>query len=369
MYFMVNLESIINKSKMAFLGLGMIGLVSCSNKDNPVTIYEIEEPVVEEPVVDLPPSLNVSLDDRLFDGLTRINVDFNDDNGLKSAFFVIDDVRYDFDVEGEVSKQKSFIHNLEGEGLFDWYSVVEDFAGQKDSLNGEVYVVPVADQIVFEEDFEGFLAGDRFLKNSYLIIGEEEDNNFVRVKYTPNNRGSVQIFEVLDLEPSTEYFLKYSVYFEKDFEFSRGGKLPGLAPENPVWGCFKGVASQGWSTRFMWREEGKMTMYYYDQNREAGDCGSYVYAPEFNFEKERWYDLGLRVKLNSLGKSDGELELRVDNNSLIYKNDLNFRKTGGEISLINKLVFTTFFGGSDSSWSPSKTVYSRFDNIKVHTRK
>lgn len=60
----------------------------------------------------------------------------------------------------------------------------------------------------------------------------------------------------VDLSRANNVSLGYSVFFPVDFDFVKGGKLPGLY--GGTRGCSGGnPAVDCWSTRLMWRSDGK----------------------------------------------------------------------------------------------------------------
>src|SRR3546814_7289490 len=57
--------------------------------------------------------------------------------------------------------------------------------------------------------------------------------------------------------------LHYRVRFPSDFEFAKGGKLPGLYAGEAPSGGEKVSGKDGWSIRLMWREDGEGELYEY----------------------------------------------------------------------------------------------------------
>ena len=124
------------------------------------------------------------------------------------------------------------------------------------------------------------------------------------------------------LDPNHAYTLSYNVYFEPGFDFAKGGKLPGLSANDFDSGCTEDGnvkrTPQRWSERVMWRENGRVELYSYDQSRPSGNCGidelvdalpgdpAYEY-PEvvpgngnsvFRFQTGVWYTITLSVAVN-----------------------------------------------------------------------
>lgn len=77
--------------------------------------------------------------------------------------------------------------------------------------------------------------------------------------------------------PGRAYTLTYDLFFEPGFDFAKGGKLPGLAAAEFDSGCSEeGSAKRqngNWSERLMWRANGRLQLYSYDQSRKSGGCG------------------------------------------------------------------------------------------------
>ena len=72
---------------------------------------------------------------------------------------------------------------------------------------------------------------------------------------------------------------------------------------------------------------------------------------------------GHQVTINTPGKRDGKLHAFFDNKLVLKLDDLRFRDTSN--FTIDGFVFSTFFGGGDSSWQTiaDETVY--FDNFQI----
>jgi len=133
--------------------------------------------------------------------------------------------------------------------------------------------------------------------------------------------------------PSKAYTLTYKVYFEPGFDFAKGGKLPGLAAKVFDSGCTEDGSAKrsgsSWSVRLMWRANGRVELYSYDQSRPSGSCGINTLidhvegeppyevpgtipsgSTKFRFNPNVWYTITLAVKVN-------------DNNAVVYKKDTN----------------------------------------------
>lgn len=194
----------------------------------------------------------------------------------------------------------------------------------------------------------------------------------VRVDYVGNEQGSGRIVFRCPLpHPGLEYTLSYDVRFGKDFQFVRGGKLHGLGPEHVMSGG-GGTAADGWSARVVFHKEGGIGTYVYNQAQE-GKYGMADWADGFRFVPDQYHRVTLHVLINSAPDlSDGSVRLYVDGKKLIERIGIRYRGVGGDQALITSVLFSTFHGGGDPTWSPKDsqghftTVHADFDNFEVH---
>ncbi|XP_046546220.1 uncharacterized protein LOC124256290 [Haliotis rubra] len=167
----------------------------------------------------------------------------------------------------------------------------------------------------------------------------------------------------------------YDLYFDKNFDFRRGGKLPGLFGG---WtNCSGGRHSDNcFSTRFMWRADGDGEVYGYipdyhhqvshfcDHNVCNSVKGYSMGRGNWRFKRGTWQNIAQSVHLNTPGKTDGSIKVWHDG-KLVYTIDhLNIRSKSINI---DGIFFSTFFGGSDSSWAPTRDCYSYFKNFVLST--
>ena len=161
----------------------------------------------------------------------------------------------------------------------------------------------------------------------------------------------------------------YKLRFKEDFDFVRGGKLPGLCGGPCDTGANR--TDNGWSSRVMWYKDGRAVSYVYRGNRADP---SYPYGENFQwkwqgsgydvfFERGRTYDIKQTVTMNTPGRADGKLEVWLDGSKVLDRDDIRWAKSGS--STIDKLAMHTFFGGGDSSWAPKKDEYLWLDNFII----
>ncbi|KAI8986055.1 hypothetical protein BDB01DRAFT_787526 [Pilobolus umbonatus] len=167
--------------------------------------------------------------------------------------------------------------------------------------------------------------------------------------------------------------LEYSVYFPKSFDFVRGGKLPGLYGGNGD--CTGGSDSKGcFTARLMWREDGIGEVYAYlpeskqskelcedDNNICNPDYGFSIGRGTFQFKKGEWNHITETITMNTPGKQNGVMTLTmngkkvIDEKNIVYRTNTNGRVVG--------IMFHTFFGGNDDSWSSTKNQFAYFKNF------
>merc|ERR1711998_359469 len=103
-------------------------------------------------------------------------------------------------------------------------------------------------------------------------------------------------------------------------------------------------------------------------NGVIDSCGTEMVLQEhiLIFKKGQWYTISMYIKLNSSKDvSDGVVKLLIDGKEYISLENQRPRGTNTDETLVSKFVISTFHGGSDDSWSPSKTVYAYYNNFQV----
>ncbi|KAG6876528.1 hypothetical protein C0992_012529 [Termitomyces sp. T32_za158] len=190
----------------------------------------------------------------------------------------------------------------------------------------------------------------------------------------------------VDLTTAKEATFGYSVFFEKGFAFNKGGKLPGLYggdSEEEAVSCSGGRrSSKCFSARLMWRGEAAGEFYTYlppytDARFAANeaqcnavansDCnptyGASIGRGSFKFADGAWTTVTERVRLNDVGKANGELELFVNGKSIINLDGLILRDSSA--GRIRGIQMQTFFGGHTSDFASPKTQNAYFSDFSV----
>ena len=175
------------------------------------------------------------------------------------------------------------------------------------------------------------------------------------------------------LEGSKTYYLQYKVRFADDFTFNgqggkNGGKLPGLGAAKTgnkyqvCSGCEPCSTGNGFSARLMWRTDGVGVLYMYDVSKTVA-CGEDIYFKNGKkFKRGVWHTITQRVTLNDNGKGNGQIQVYLDDDEVI---DIKGRKIVGAGELVDRMLFTTFFGGNDLRWYPTSEQTAYFDDFVV----
>jgi hypothetical protein len=191
--------------------------------------------------------------------------------------------------------------------------------------------------------------------------------------------------------PADHVIFEYSVHFPDDFNWVKGGKLPGLglgpgddAATGSDWQDALG------SVRVMWREQGQGIAYLYlpleiakDGTRDGtikvqgkafedaaeGSLGKHAGIDVFfknraglQFSKGQWNTVRIQVKLNTPGKSDGFFELTINDETRRVDNVI-FRKS--KDIRINLALVVAFFGGSTLEWAAKKKETLSFKDFNI----
>ncbi len=175
--------------------------------------------------------------------------------------------------------------------------------------------------------------------------------------------GGCQFLADLNLAPQDALRLSYYVRFSDDFDFVKGGKLPGLFGGDSQSGGDDPDGTNGFSTRFMWRKNGAGELYAYLPTSKKKEYGTSIGRGQWQFKPGVWYRLEQEVILNQPGLANGQVRVWLDGQQVLNKTGLMFRST--DQLKINGIFFSTFFGGNDKSWATPRDVHVDFANFAV----
>ncbi|MCU1620964.1 MAG: hypothetical protein JWR41_2970 [Modestobacter sp.] len=174
--------------------------------------------------------------------------------------------------------------------------------------------------------------------------------------------GGMQVFLPVLGAPVDAEYLRYWVRFADDFQFVKGGKLPGLYGGTEVSGGEQPDGTNGFSTRLMWRRQGAGEVYLY----APGESGTSLGRGDWTWPRGRWLCVEQQVVLNTPGKDDGAVTVWLDGKQVYADDQLMYRTVPG--LRIDGLFFSTFFGGDDPSWAPSADQYADFSGFALSGR-
>ena len=179
--------------------------------------------------------------------------------------------------------------------------------------------------------------------------------------------------------PCTEAVLQYDVFFDRNFDPCKGGKLPGLymslcGADNFTGGSGGNKTSTTASCRVMWRGGMAAEAYVYRPEFQSAQYialpssimnatyGDSLWRGEMAFRKGRWNTVCVHVRLNTIGKSDGLVSVAINGTTrafcgMIWRTDPNVH--------ITSVLFDTFFGGNSADYACKRDTTTRFSNVRV----
>ncbi len=196
----------------------------------------------------------------------------------------------------------------------------------------------------------------------------QDDNWRLRLKYEANTFGPAGGTQWKYRFPERDQAqVQYLLKFASDFDFVKGGKLPGLCGAACNTGGKRPTGDDGWSARFMWRTSGRAVAYVY----HAGQSGTYGDNAQLKwpdgkdvyFDRDQWYTIRERVTMNTPGVANGRLEVWLNNSKVLDRGDFLWRNNSS--IKVNAFYVSTFFGGSGPEWAPKKDEYIWLDNFII----
>lgn len=161
--------------------------------------------------------------------------------------------------------------------------------------------------------------------------------------------------------PADDATLTYRIRFPVGFQFVKGGKLPGLCGAACWTGSNNGPG--GFAARFMWRAGGVGEVLLSDATTTGygTDLGR---GTSFDWRADgSWHLIGQHLHLNTPGQADGWIDLTYDGRAVAHFSGLTFRTDAA--TRIDGLMFSTFFGGHDSTWAPTADQTIDFANFSL----
>jgi hypothetical protein len=218
----------------------------------------------------------------------------------------------------------------------------------------------------FKQDWDVSMPSSQ--EENYRILEDAEHGKVLNLTYQAGEvGGNSGMAFTAPLHGQYEHlFFEYDVYFPQDFDWVKGGKLPGLTSfsDHPT-GCIDNSAFDGFSARYMWREEGAFYLYIYNPEKEL-ECGDYyppVGTSTFMLKKGQWLHLKQEIFLGEANQRDGYIKAWVDDVLVYQINNIMLRDISS--IFIDGAKMDSFFGGSDDSWAPATSQNAYFDNFRI----
>lgn len=164
-----------------------------------------------------------------------------------------------------------------------------------------------------------------------------------------------------------DIYFRYRVKFESNFQFAKQGKLPGLGGGKSNTGGNLPTGYDGWSVRNIWTG-GALASYLYVPGTGISEYGleapwHYKDGSLMQLQPGSWHCIETRIRMNTPGQKDGILIGRLDGIEGLNKNDILYRMT--DKLNIDTILFSTFFGGSNSSFASPIDQYAVFDDLAL----
>lgn len=189
----------------------------------------------------------------------------------------------------------------------------------------------------------------------------------------------VQIPLTFEDKSAEEMYVSYSMRPSENFTWgttSFGGKLPGLGSGTSCTGDKVCDGTNGFSSRYMWRDGGRLVvlLYHMDYTKIYGEDIDLTYpnGKAVVAEPGKWIHLTQRVKMNTVtvengvatANADGILQVWANGVLVLDRQDIRLRTND---ALVDNFYISTFHGGGDATWAPTEDCYIWFDDIRIGT--
>ncbi len=246
--------------------------------------------------------------------------------------------------ETPLTTDKTWLINFDDHsaGKYSWFQHYLDWSGPKWQMGRNLVSVVEGD-----EAYSGKSLKLRYPKGISSCKGRK------RCIFWPVNLG-------VKLE---KLYYGYRFKLDKDFDFIKGGKLPGISGGKANAGGRVPSGKDGWSVRMMWNDEGRLVQYVYHPD-QPGKYGDVMFFDDNKKPIERglWHTIQTLVVLNTPGKKNGRIVTWLDGKKVLEKNGMRFRDVKG--LKINRFQFVSFYGGYGPDWAPQKDEFSYIDDVR-----
>ena len=167
-----------------------------------------------------------------------------------------------------------------------------------------------------------------------------------------------------------DLYLSYDMMFGPNFELikpgpntGRTGKLPGLAGGLEV--DDKDDEYTAWDGKLQFRDQDELE---FNVKTPLNNSKHFTWLEKaYTIPKGRWFNIEIRYKLNTVGQKDGIMQAWLD--GVLLGQYLNAEFRDNPNVKINKMFFSTFYGGNFENDAPTQDVFAYFDNFIVDTQR
>ena len=238
---------------------------------------------------------------------------------------------------------------------------------------------------VSEADIEGAVGPVPFFAGSshVSVVADPCGGNYLRQRYVPTPNGpngtEVTEFRVATTSVSGEghvVWMSQWMFFEPGFSWGsqiHGGKLNGLYGKQGPTGGGSVTGSNGYTSRFSWRNNpGNIELYVYEITGGGGNNFGHRFTSGTTYPIGEWFCLSQRVQMNTGDNSNGSVRAYLNCQEISLQPETGGNQFGlkfynpGVSYTTDGWFYSTFHGGG-GTWAPTTTCYCRFDDIHMYT--
>lgn len=146
----------------------------------------------------------------------------------------------------------------------------------------------------------------------------------------------------------------YRIFFPANFDFARGGQLPGVGSVAPLPTGTTPDGKNGWSVNTQWDAKGRLSQ----KAAYVGKAAETLAWSSAPLQKGRWYTLKTQVRLNTPGKANGAILAWLDGKPVLDRQGLRFR-TGDDLQ-VERLLFAVNYNRGGAARAPMQVLMDDF---------
>lgn len=156
-----------------------------------------------------------------------------------------------------------------------------------------------------------------------------------------------------DLDTAQSACLRYRLKLPSDFDFGKGGLLPGLYGGKPLRADQPAKGDKSFASRLVWRTNGQGAAFaQYDGLSHSG----YAFAAkQLQVPKGKWIDIQQEVILNTPGRADGLVRIWIDGQLGLEQDGIPWRHSE-EIGIDGVIAEITYGNPRFSVTAPENTT-------------